>query len=490
MPLIKDLFVWGFSVFNFMGNTITDLYNSIIAHECIDIGTNIILDVIETKKLNISKILKYNLFKDVVDKYIFYSSILIISWVLHNYFYINYNIYINSLLLITCIEPIKLKIIKSDIFSILYSNIKSKINNLINHIFYKVLKYFASKSIINYLNINIEIDINDLKKIKKTEIIDFIKTVLKYFLVKWIGTNNNYAIQYTLGLVYKYNTNYLDYSNKKNYIIDLLRKKKYSELGSIYSLDAISDIIVYTKNDNDIFSKIKEKLDFDTIRFFSLWTLSYKIWLIPVIFNSIIDIIMFHNNKHVIYNLIGLILGYNNSEIIGSIICIWGDNIFFYVKQIIKDIKIPEQVLKNYQKIIFEYLWWIFVMKCFNVGFLAFWLFESRNDILIIGLLGYTSSYNLQHLLSMAFINSCYKITILWLDIKEPTLEPILEPISEPILEPIIESISEPVIEPINNDFVEIEPSEKIKEMELNEIIENNECSTKIDKFIKIDEFF
>lgn len=432
--LIKDILVWGFSVYNFMGNSIMDLYNTMIAHECIDIGSIILIDVIKTGKINISK---YVIFKNIIDKYIFYSSIVITSWIIHNYLYIDYNIYINSLLLISCIEPIKLKIVKSENFNKLYN----KIYQLLNYIFYRILKYIISKFVINYLRITIEIDIDDLKKISKTEIINFIKTISKYFLIKYMRTNN--IIQYTFGLVYKYN--YLDYDKNKNYVIDLLRNKKYGDLVSMYSLDIISDIIIHTKNSGDIFLRIKEKFDFDTIRFFFLWTLSYKMILLPILFNMIIDYLLFQN--YILYNLLGLLLCYNDLIILGNIICIWGNNIFF----LISHIKL------SYIKIIFEYLCWILIMKIFNIGFIIFWCINNENNILIIGLMGYISDYNLLHLLSMAFINCCYKISIIWLD----------------------NTISD-------NEYIEIEPSYKIKEMYINDIIDNGESIAKINGVIII----
>jgi hypothetical protein len=120
MLIIKDLIIWGFSIYIYIGNSITDLYNTIIVYDCIECSINIILDVINTKKINISK---YTIFENIVDKYTFYSLIIISSLIIHNYFYINYNIYINSLLLIACIEPIKLAIIKSEQFNKLYNEV-------------------------------------------------------------------------------------------------------------------------------------------------------------------------------------------------------------------------------------------------------------------------------------------------------------------------------------------------------------------------------
>lgn len=434
--LIKDILVWGFSVYNFMGDSITDLYNTMIAHECIDISSIILIDIVKNGKINMSK---YIIFENIIDKYIFYSLIVITSWIIHNYLYINYNIYINSLLLISCIEPIKIKIVKSENFNKLYDKINTKIYQLLNYIFYRILKYIISKFVINYLKITIEIDIDDLKKISKTEIINFIKSILKYFLIKYMRTNN--FIQYTFGLVYKYN-----YSDEnKNYIIDLLRNKKYSDLVSMYSLDIISDIIIHTKNSGDIFLRIKEKFDFDTIRFLFLWTLSYKMILVPILFNMIIDYLLFQN--YIVFNLLGLLLCYNDIIILGNIICIWGNNIFFFIP----NIKL------SYIKLIFEYLCWILIMKIFNIGFIIFWCINNENDILIIGLMGYISDYNLLHLLSMSFINCCYKISIIWLD----------------------NASSE-------NEYIEIEPSYKIKEMYINDIIDNGESIVKINGIIKI----
>jgi len=450
MLIIKDLIIWGFSIYIFTGNSIIDLYNTIIVYDCIECSANIILDVINTGKINISK---YTIFETIIDKYIFYSLIIITSWIIHNYFYINYNIYINSLLLLTCIEPVKLAIIKSEVFNKLYIQINKKIYEILNYIFYKILKYCILKFIINYLKIVIEIDINDLKKINMTEIINFIKTIVKYFLIKYMRKNN--IIQYTFGLVYKYNN--LDFATKKNYLIEQLRCKKYNELTSVYSLDIISDIIIYSRNDNNIFEKIKEKINFDMIRFFFLWTLSYKMFILPILANLFIDYLLFDNSKYILYNLLGLSLCYYDLVIIGNIICVFGDRIFFFISQIMNDIKIRRELINNYIKILFEYLCWIIIMKLFNIGFIIFWCLDNKNDILMIGIIAYTSNYNLLHLLSMSFINSLYKISIIWLD----------------------NTISD-------NEYIEIESSHKIKEMYINNIIDNGESIVKINGIIKI----
>lgn len=211
------------------------------------------------------KIYKFN----VIYRYLYLLTIYVIYFIIHQIFWINYQILLFSLLFIPFIQNFLIKYI----FIKYFDNIINEFNNISKILILKILTNLIN----NILNIETKICFEDIVNINYNfeNIFLFFKKILILSVIKYFKYNKLY---YNLiKLIYNYQTGeYIEsikLINAKNNIIDIIKNKNWEKLLEINSINSLITIYIELNNNGNNLNILFNKLNYIIFKILSLFTI-------------------------------------------------------------------------------------------------------------------------------------------------------------------------------------------------------------------------
>jgi hypothetical protein len=228
----------------------------------------------------------------LLDRYIYYIILYCICKLIGNFIWLNDNYYLYSICTFSVIPNIINYISTTQFFQKMREKKEYLIKMIISKIFVSIIKFYSKiylqKEVI-IKNKEIFCLLNDYK-----ETIKYFHEVLKNLLIILILS---YVKDYSPKLYYniiKHVYNYkmgdvlVSFNNKnsKQYLLDIIENKKWSELNKPMTYKAVIHIYQYNNDKSDMFKRFITEFNFSLIKMFTVWTIASlldKFYVIPIL---------------------------------------------------------------------------------------------------------------------------------------------------------------------------------------------------------------
>jgi len=371
---------------------------------------------------------------NLYTKNVYYIMLLMISYIYKLLFWTNNDVIINILLLSLTTKSLKTLIFNHNYYIYVIQKIDEKVKNIYCYVLSKI-----TTSAINNLNI---ICIGIHPDIKYYELLNFfenfknykdnmivaIKSIINHLVVSSFKNSNNSVVRYLFTFIHKYqieelsyvgnilnNTNDANLLTKKE-IGTIIQNRNWNKLSSQKSINSVLKILTTANNDNDYIQININKLMFNILRYFTIWTFIY----VNLYFAILSDCVVIHRAKiniskyNILAYIIGIIIIYFYSYGVGTFICVFGHLFIEIFLNFIKDVNTN----KIYNKMC-KYIFMSYSICCLRQYFLPQLLMISyyNNDkygnliMAFIYLLSTLSTFNIFHITCICLI--CYVSSII-----------------------------------------------------------------------------
>ncbi len=449
------------------------------------------------EKTNPTYISHFNFLNDgyvsMTQKYFLFTILQLISYIINTVLWSHLSTVINSVLLIFALPLFNVLVINSIYFTELYELLKRKIKHITIYTLSKITTKVITTVSETCLDQKIKLDFVEFMDFFENyenaiiNIMIFLKTVIVQSVIHYIKTTKNIIYYYVIDLIHSYQIERpvffgkseipTGFDKQKELLVNIIKDRKWDELLKAKTVHMLFEFYE-SKNDNKFLIKIGmllRNIRINFIRFMTLWSISTIYPLVGIALDVYYTFFnkRFYITHTVISYLVGALTLYFYNVFLGTLFIVLSDIIVKPLLDYIDDYKILQKyIFRSSDQIKYLFTIPIISLITYPAIVLPLILFYINSNIVInatltaLVLLGFLSSYNIYHLLSVWFIINTISNIIVSIknkeipDLKMNLLEDYIQTATEPIQQLRKRSKAPPVLK-VTTDNI---PNDKTKE--------------------------